>query len=110
MLQDQETPLQNIAAYTNTSDCFILRDEDQSAILQSPRPVDTLNGDRQAVSEYMPLNPATQLRNWEVRREHVNIVKMIGKGAFSQVAKAMAWNINGKEGQTTVAVKMLKGT
>ncbi|KAJ7371588.1 hypothetical protein OS493_024264 [Desmophyllum pertusum] len=25
-VQDQETPLQNIAAYTNTSDCLILRD------------------------------------------------------------------------------------
>ena len=57
----------------------------------------------------MPLNPATKLRNWEISREYVQISKVIGKGAFSQVAKALAWNINGIKGLTTVAVKMLKG-
>ena len=36
-------------------------------------------------------------------------MKVIGKGAFSQVAKATAWNLRGDEEYTTVAVKMLKG-
>ncbi|XP_078379851.1 uncharacterized protein LOC144662794 isoform X3 [Oculina patagonica] len=56
-------------------------------------------------SDYMPLHPST--RSWEIRREQVNIIKNIGKGAFSQVAKATARNINGNQ-DVTVAVKMLK--
>ncbi|XP_078379837.1 uncharacterized protein LOC144662788 isoform X3 [Oculina patagonica] len=56
-------------------------------------------------SDYMPLHPST--RSWEIRREQVNIIKNIGKGAFSQVAKATARNIHGNQ-DVTVAVKMLK--
>ena len=55
----------------------------------------------------MPLHPST--RNWEINREQVKVLKVIGKGAFSQVAKATAWNISGDEKYSTVAVKMLKG-
>ena len=55
----------------------------------------------------MPLNPLT--RSWELNREQVKILKVIGKGAFCQVAKATAWNISGNEEYSTVAVKMLKG-
>ena len=58
--------------------------------------------------DYMPLHPSG--RSWEINREQVKIIKVVGKGAFSQVAKATAWNIKGNEGYTTVAVKMLKGT
>ena len=57
--------------------------------------------------DYMPLHPSA--RNWELNREQVKILKVIGKGAFSQVAKATAWNIGGDEEYSTVAVKMLKG-
>ena len=57
--------------------------------------------------DYMSLHPSA--RNWEINREHVKILKVIGKGAFSQVAKATAWNISGDEEYSTVAVKMLKG-
>ena len=35
--------------------------------------------------------------------------KTLGEGAFGVVIKADAHSINGKNGQTTVAVKMLKG-
>ena len=55
----------------------------------------------------MPLHPLT--RSWEISREQVNIIKNIGKGAFSQVAKATARNIHGRLEDVTVAVKMLKG-
>ena len=48
-------------------------------------------------------------RSWEINREQVKIIKVIGKGAFSRVAKATAWNISDNEEYTTVAVKMLKG-
>ena len=56
----------------------------------------------------MPLHPSG--RTWEINRDLVEIIKVVGKGAFSQVAKATAWSINDSEEYTTVAVKMLKGT
>ena len=55
----------------------------------------------------MPRHPST--RSWEISREHVNITKVIGKGAFSQVAQATVRNLRGSQGNITVAVKMLKG-
>ena len=57
--------------------------------------------------DYMALHPST--RSWEINREQVKVLKVIGKGAFSQVAKATVWNISGSEEYSTVAVKMLKG-
>jgi len=55
----------------------------------------------------MPLHPST--RSWEISRQQVDIIKNIGKGAFSQVAKATVKNINDNQEVITVAVKMLKG-
>jgi len=55
----------------------------------------------------MPLNPST--RSWEINREQVDIITNIGKGAFSQVAKATVKNINDNQQAITLAVKMLKG-
>ena len=57
-------------------------------------------------TDYAPLNPRT--RSWEVARDHVTIEKIIGKGAFGQVAKGTAMDLPGRPGKTTVAVKMLK--
>ena len=57
--------------------------------------------------EYAPLNPST--RSWEVTRESVTIEKIIGKGAFGQVAKGTAVDLPGRPQKTLVAVKMLKG-
>ena len=57
-------------------------------------------------ADYAPLHPLT--RSWEVARQHVTIEKIIGKGAFGQVAKGTAIGLRGKPGKTTVAVKMLK--
>ena len=70
-------------------------------------PDDSTNYDTLSSHNYMPLHPSG--RRWQVNREHVKIIKVIGKGAFSQVAKATVWNIHGNEEYTTVAVKMLKG-
>ena len=58
------------------------------------------------VSDYMPLVPLT--RSWEVSQDKVNIVKVIGKGAFGQVAKATVENLCNVDGVATVAIKMLK--
>ena len=60
------------------------------------------------ISEYASLNPHT--RSWETPREHVTIKQIVGKGAFGQVAKATAINLQGRAKKTLVAVKMLKGT
>ena len=59
------------------------------------------------VGVYMPLNPSTM--SWEINRQQVKIDKIIGKGTFSVVAKAIVFNIRGIENSATVAVKMLKG-
>ncbi|XP_068685530.1 fibroblast growth factor receptor 3-like isoform X2 [Montipora foliosa] len=56
--------------------------------------------------EYAPLDIRT--RSWEVTREHVKVEKIIGKGAFGQVAKGTAKNLPFHSGTKTVAVKMLK--
>ena len=58
-------------------------------------------------SVYAPLNTTT--RSWEVQQKNVNINKVIGKGAFGQVAKATVVDLPGRPGQTVAAVKMLKG-
>ena len=56
---------------------------------------------------YAPLHPST--RSWETPRSNVTIEKVIGKGAFGQVAKGTAVDLWGRPGNTSVAVKMLKG-
>ena len=58
------------------------------------------------VPDSMPLVPTR--RSWEVSQDKVNIVKVIGKGAFGQVAKATIENLHNVTGIATVAVKMLK--
>ena len=58
------------------------------------------------VADYAPLHPLT--RSWEVPRDHVTVEKIIGKGAFGQVAKGTAEKFRGRPGTTTVAIKMLK--
>ena len=57
-------------------------------------------------ADYAPLNPLT--RCWEVPRHNVTIEKIIGKGAFGQVAKGTAVGLRGSPETTTVAIKMLK--
>ena len=59
------------------------------------------------VGDYMPLHPSG--RSWEISREQVTVIKVIGKGAFSQVAQASVRDMRGRQENITVAVKMLKG-
>ena len=60
------------------------------------------------LNENAPLHPGT--RSWEVPRENIVTEKIIGKGAFGQVAQGKASQLRGREGTITVAIKMLKGT
>ena len=56
---------------------------------------------------YAPLDLRT--RSWEVAREDVIVEKIIGKGAFGQVAKGTAKNLSFRSGTRNVAIKMIKG-
>lgn len=57
-------------------------------------------------ADYAPLHPLTL--SWEVPRHNVTVEKIIGKGAFGQVAKGTAVGLRGRPETTTVAIKMLK--
>ena len=70
-------------------------------------PVASSANTSQISGEYAPLHPSTL--SWEIPREHVTIEKIIGKGAFGQVAKGTAMGFRGRPQKTLVAVKMLKG-
>ncbi|CAH3158239.1 unnamed protein product, partial [Porites lobata] len=58
--------------------------------------------------DYAPLHPST--RTWEIPRNSVTIEKVIGKGAFGQVAKGTAIDLRERPGKSAVAVKMLKAS
>ena len=58
-------------------------------------------------SQYAPLHPST--RSWEVARQQVTLERIIGKGAFGQVAKGTAKSLRGRPGKTLVAIKKLRG-
>ncbi|CAH3162621.1 unnamed protein product [Pocillopora meandrina] len=58
------------------------------------------------VADYAPLHPST--RSWEVPRDQVSVEKIIGKGAFGQVAQGTAEQFRERSGTATVAIKMLK--
>ncbi|XP_015779885.1 PREDICTED: fibroblast growth factor receptor homolog 1-like [Acropora digitifera] len=56
--------------------------------------------------EYAPLDMRTC--SWEVERNEVKVEKIIGKGAFGQVAKGTAKNLPLRSEATIVAIKMVK--
>ena len=70
-----------------------------------PKPLQT---NTPQAGEYAPLHPSTL--SWEISRQIVKIEKVIGKGAFGQVAKGTAVGLREMPQETLVAVKMLKGT
>ena len=103
-LQDQGAPLQETVSLANKTRVSIFTSLQPS----SPGHI-SLDARQQSIYDACEhVSASTTQNNWEFNRDNVNIVKEIGKGAFSQVAKAEAWNINGVKGVTIVAVKMLK--
>ena len=78
-------------------------DRARSQVIADASPLST-----EQTSEYASLDPHTC--SCEIPREHVTIKKIVGKGAFSQVAKATVDNLQGRTKKTLVAVKMLSGT
>ena len=80
-----------------------LDDRARSQVMEDASPLSN-----EQISEYSSLDPYT--RSYEIPREHVTIKQIVGKGAFSLVAKATADNLQGRTKTTLVAVKMLSGT
>lgn len=97
------------AAYVNATENAILADEVSYAPPPSKDSTSLEQGQQALYENCDDVKHGTTSKNWEVSREFVHIVKDIGKGTFSKVAKGEAWNIKGMKGLTTVAVKMLKG-
>ena len=64
--------------------------------------------DASSLSQYEPLNLSSI--SYEILRQDVIIEKIIGKGAFGQVARGKVKGLRGRQRVTQVAVKMLKGT
>ena len=64
--------------------------------------------DASSSSQYEPLNPSSIYH--EILRHNVIIEKIIGKGAFGQVARGKVKGLRERPHDTQVAVKMLKGT
>ena len=64
--------------------------------------------DASSLSQYEPLNPSSI--SYEILRQNVIIEKIIGKGAFGQVARGKVKGLRERQHVTQVAVKMLKGT
>ena len=56
-----------------------------------------------------PVLPNPSEKNWEIPRESLVFVKVIGKGAFGKVAKGMATGIDDSKENRLVAIKMLRG-
>ena len=64
--------------------------------------------DASSLTQYEPLNPSSI--SYEILRQNVIIEKIIGKGAFGQVARGKVKGLRERQRDTQVAVKMLKGT
>ena len=100
--QSRNEPQQSDAQVTVISNCARSLNAEAT---RSPEVTDPSRQDQ--VNVYAILAPQT--RSWEVPRESLTIKKIIGKGAFGQVAKATATGLQGTPGETIVAVKMLQG-
>lgn len=55
-----------------------------------------------------PLLPNSDEKDWEIPRDSLVFVKVIGKGAFGQVAKGMAVGLANRKENQLVAIKMLR--
>ena len=76
--------------------------------VKTPLDLNTENRSKDnTISQYVIWCPSTF--SYEIPRENVVIEKIIGKGAFGQVAKGTVIGLRGRTQATLVAVKMLKG-
>ncbi|XP_022793668.1 fibroblast growth factor receptor 3-like isoform X2 [Stylophora pistillata] len=103
---DNEMPLNDREASRSGSRNFIQPRAEYMDLKEMSGERNTKEQIAHQVVDYAPLHPST--RSWEVPRDYVSVEKIIGKGAFGQVAKGTAEQLRGRPGTTTVAIKMLK--
>ncbi|CAH2105820.1 unnamed protein product [Euphydryas editha] len=60
------------------------------------------------ISEETTISKEDPRDEWEFPRHRIRIFNIVGEGAFGQVWRAQAIDIDGKKGEQTVAVKTLK--
>ena len=99
---------QQASEVPSRSQYMVLDDARRSNDLPEVTTTTTATTDTSHASQYASLHPSTLSR--EIPRENVTIEKIIGKGAFGQVAKGTVIGLRGRAQMTLVAVKMLKGT
>ena len=56
-----------------------------------------------------PILPYPTEKDWELSREKLVFVKVIGRGTFGKFARGMAKRINENKEDVVLAIKMLKG-
>ena len=56
-----------------------------------------------------PILPYPTEKDWELPKEKLVFVKVIGRGTFGKVARGMAKGINDNKEDVVVAIKMIKG-
>ena len=76
---------------------------------RTPDPNDQYDVSRQEYSVIPPIVTNLTEKDWEVPRENLVFVKVIGRGAFGQVARGMVKGLDGNKEDMLVAIKMLKG-
>ena len=101
-----EMPMKDHEAERSDATQFIQPRAEYMDLIEISTERNTKEESTHQVADYAPLHPLT--RSWEVPRDHVTVEKIIGKGAFGQVAKGTAETFRGRPGTTTVAIKMLK--
>ena len=101
-----EMPMKDHEAERSDATQFIQPRAEYMDLIEISTERNTKEESTHQVADYAPLHPLT--RSWEVPRDHVTVEKIIGKGAFGQVAKGTAEKFRGRPGTTTVAIKMLK--
>ena len=95
-------------AETSQSQMCIVLDERNRSLSMTDSGRANCQQTGQSVTKYASLYSSP--RCWEIPTELVTIEKVVGKGAFSQVAKGTVIGLQERPKKTLVAVKMLKGT
>ena len=97
-------------------DCYSGHNASEEKKSQAPSSVEYVESRSKDLAENQTTNTISQYVTWcpstfscEIPRENVVIEKIIGKGAFGQVAKGTVIGLRGRTQATLVAVKMLKG-
>ena len=106
-IQTDEDPARIQSSGVSLQNQYTSMDQDSRSQNVSGLKANDFSSNTPQSGQYAPLHPPT--RSWEVPRQHVTLEKIIGKGAFGQVAKGTVRSLRGRPGKTLVAIKKLRG-